>query len=200
MHNSLAKIFGMEALGVGILVFFACQATSTYSGVNPFMVALSNAIPILLMTMIGYSVSGAHFNPAVSLGLFFTRRINSYQLGLYIGAQLVGSLLAGAFLFLLTYEYTDEHGNLIKSSLGIPKISVPEGTKIYEVYSVAFIYETLLSFIYAFIFFDIAVVKKYEGLKIGSVLGAFILLANATFSATSGGCINPARVFGPATV
>ena len=89
---------------------------------------------------------------------------------------------------------------MIKSSLGIPKITVPEGVQLYEVYSVAFIYETLLAFIYAFIFFDIAVVKKYTGLKIGSVLGAYILLANATFSATSGGCINPARIFGPATI
>ena len=86
MHYSLAKIFGMEALGVALLVFFACHATSTYINVNPFMVAISNAIPILLMTMIGYSVSGAHYNPAVSLGLFFTRRINSYQLALYTGA------------------------------------------------------------------------------------------------------------------
>ena len=109
-------------------------------------------------------------------------------------------MVSGALLFLLTYEYTDEHGNLIKSSLGIPKITVPEGVAIYEVYSVAFIYETLLSFLYAFIFFDIAVVKRYEGLKIGAVLAAYILLANTTFSATSGACINPARIFGPATV
>ena len=193
-------MFGMEALGVALLVFFACQATSTYRDTDPFMVAISNAVPILLTTMIGFPVSGAHFNPAVTLGLWCTRRVNEYQLALYIGAQLTGSLVAGAFLFLLTYEYTNESVHLITNQLGIPKITVHEGVKIYEVYSVAFIYETLLSFIYVFIFFDIAVVKRYSGLKIGAILGAYILLANACFSPTSGGCINPARAFGPATI
>lgn len=82
LQSTIARKFIIEALGVFMLVFFGGMA-GTYR-TDPISLALSNGIPLLLMITVGFDISGGHFNPAITLGLFLTYRCSKENLILYI--------------------------------------------------------------------------------------------------------------------
>src|SRR5689334_16735616 len=90
-----------EALGTFFLCFAgigAIVATSEpiKSGAGLLGFALAHGLALSVAVSIFAGVSGAHFNPAVSIGFLTTRRIAPLQCIMYIAAQLVGATLAAA--------------------------------------------------------------------------------------------------------
>src|ERR1700716_2786730 len=101
-----AQKFGAEVIGTAILVFIGAGSvplTILLTGKNPFESAelstISFAFAFAIFAAV-YSVghiSGAHINPAVTIALAATRKIDWSTAGWYIGAQVVGAI-AGAIL------------------------------------------------------------------------------------------------------
>ena len=101
-----------EAIGTFLLVFVGCGAivVNDLSNGSITHVGISIAFGLVVMAMI-YSVgeiSGAHLNPAVTVGFWLARRFPLMQVFPYIGAQLVGAVAASA---LLRWFFV-EHGTL----------------------------------------------------------------------------------------
>lgn len=112
---ALGKRLGAELLGTFWLVFAGCgtavftarflspaglSSPATEVGVGYLGVALAFGLGVLTMTYAVGHVSGAHFNPAVTLGLWAARRFDDLrEVGAYVAAQVVGGLLAGAALW-----------------------------------------------------------------------------------------------------
>jgi len=101
MKKLLAEFFGTFWLvfgGVGSAVFAAAYPEL---GIGFTGVALAFGLTVLTMAFAVGHISGAHFNPAVSLGLWAGGKFSGSDLLGYIVSQLLGAITAAAFLYLI---------------------------------------------------------------------------------------------------
>lgn len=101
-----------ECLGTFWLVFGGCgsavlAASFPSLGIGFAGVALAFGLTVLTMAFALGHISGGHFNPAVTLGLWAGGRFPAGDIPGYIIAQLVGGIIAAAALFLLLPEPLD---------------------------------------------------------------------------------------------
>lgn len=91
-----------EFLGTGILTLLVLSVKTSNLGV-PFFVALAAGLTVALMTFAFGGVSGANFNPALTIGLWTARKISTVKAVLYIVVQLLGAWAAyGIFTYLVS--------------------------------------------------------------------------------------------------
>src|SRR5882672_6948752 len=97
MRKYAAEVFGTFALvfaGTGAVVIDAVTGGAvTHAGV-----ALTFGLIVMAMIYSLGDVSGAHLNPAVTLGFWVARRLPARQVAPYVASQLVGALLASLLL------------------------------------------------------------------------------------------------------
>jgi aquaporin Z len=103
---NLMKKTGAEFFGTFWLVFGGCgsavlAAAYPELGIGFAGVALAFGLTVLTMAYAVGHISGAHFNPAVSFGLWAGKRFSGKELLPYIVAQLLGALFAGLVLYVI---------------------------------------------------------------------------------------------------
>jgi len=179
-----------EAVGTFALVFIGAGSVlaNSFTGGGLGLIGIAFAHGLVLMCMVYATghISGGHINPAVTIGLWFGRKISSKKAIGYIISQLIGASIAG---YLLAAVFTTVPAGL---HLGVTDlasgISQEQGI----------IIETILTFFLVFTVFGVAVDKRAPqgiyGLAIGLVLTFDILVGGAL----TGAAMNPARAFGPA--
>jgi aquaporin Z len=106
MNRLMPSRLAAEFLGTCWLVLGGCgsavlAATFPNTGIGFLGVALAFGLTVLTAAYAVGSISGGHFNPAVSLGLFFAKRFPASDLLPYIVAQLVGAVVAAGVLYLI---------------------------------------------------------------------------------------------------
>jgi aquaporin Z len=136
-------------------------------------------------------ISGAHFNPAVTIGMLATGRIKPPLAGAYIAAQLLGATLAA-----LVCQGVFPAEAVDGAKLGIP---LPGGQWVTT--PVLLTVEFVLTFLLMTAIFGTAVDQRGQAVKIGGFGIGFAV----TFDILAGGPItgasmNPARSFGPALI
>ena len=184
-----------EALGTAILVFIGAGSvplTGLLTGTNPFgsaeLSTISFAFAFAIFAAV-YSVghiSGCHINPAVTIALLATRKIDSTTAAGYIGAQLVGAFIgAGLTLVILS-------GNN-PAALGLGAVSVNGNAGNL----VGFAAEVIGTAILVFTVFGAAVDGRapagFAGIVIGFIVYGIIILVGPI----TGAALNPARQIGP---
>src|SRR5687767_3454541 len=98
--------YGAEFLGTFWLVLGGCGSAvlaAAFPNVGIGLLGVSAAFGLTVLTMayaVGH-ISGGHFNPAVSIGLWAGGRFPANKLAPYIGAQVIGGIAAGAVLYLI---------------------------------------------------------------------------------------------------
>lgn len=191
----------VEALGTFWLVFIGCgsaifngkfiaQGMSDGQGVQLGIGHLGVAIAFgLAVTTMAYAVghvSGAHFNPAVTIGVAIARRFSWGDVAPYIGAQLVGGLLAGASLAgLLSSKGLDLAGNLAANGYGEHS---PGGFGLGAVLVV----EALVTAFFVYIILGATKADSPKGFA-PLAIGFGLLLAHLVAIPVSNASINPAR-------
>lgn len=105
MYN-LTKKLGAEFFGTFWLVFGGCgsavlAAAFPELGIGFAGVALAFGLTVVTMAYAVGHISGAHFNPAVSFGLWAGKRFPTKELVPYIIAQVLGAIFAGAVLYII---------------------------------------------------------------------------------------------------
>ena len=86
-----------EALGTAMIVVFGCGSV-TAGGASLFGVSFAFGTVVYLMVECLGDVSGAHFNPAVTLTCYLSAGLPLYKAPLYMAAQVAGAFVGGAFL------------------------------------------------------------------------------------------------------
>ena len=187
----LAELIGTFAffvIGAGAI----CIDASTDVKIGLLGVALAHGLMLSNMVNVFGPVSGAHFNPAVTLGALLGKRIKAGLAVQYVIAQLLGAALAGAFLLLL-FKGTPAADPDV--SLGTPMINSGAISV-----SAAVLLEAALTFFLVISVFATGFSSKAPnvpaigGYGIGLTVTADILLGGPL----TGAAMNPARVFGPA--
>ena len=179
-----------EFVGTFTLIFLGVGAGIVSSG-DIVAIALAHGLAIALMvTAVGH-ISGGHFNPAVTLAMLVTGRIELSEAIRYRFAQLAGA--AGAALVLLATLGTSIRDAGV--NVGTPGIGAGFDAKN------ALVAEIVGTFFLVFVIFGVAVDKRgtfkiLAGLPIGLMITADIL----ALGGVSGAAVNPARWFGPAVV
>jgi len=194
-----------ELIGTFWLVFGGCgsavlAAAFPYGeGSNPLgigLVGVSLAFGLTVLTM-AYAVgpiSGGHFNPAVSFGLWAAKRFPGSELLPYMAAQVVGAIAASAVLFIIAsgrvgFEMTGSNP-FATNGFGVHS---PGGYSLFA----CFITEVLLTFIFLMIILgatDRRAPQGFAPIAIGLAL-TLIHLISIPVTNTS---VNPARSTGPA--
>jgi aquaporin Z len=103
---SLSKKLSAEFLGTFWLVFGGCGSAVLAAafpdvGIGLLGVSLAFGLTVLTMAYAVGHISGGHFNPAVTVGLFAARRIPASDLLPYIVAQVIGGIAGAAVLYLI---------------------------------------------------------------------------------------------------
>ncbi len=176
--------FGLVFIGGGSVV--VNEARSGALGLSG--IALAHAMVLAVMITALMRISGAHFNPAVTRGLWLTNRIEAKDAGLYVVTQLIAAVVAALLIKALLPAVAGEI-----AGYGTPRIA---GDVAFEK---AIVIEAILTFFLVSAVFGTAVsseAPKVGGFGIGLVLLFDILVGGPL----TGAAMNPARAFGPALV
>ena len=180
------------AEGVGTYLFFVVGAGSIvlvdFAPPGPGLLGIALAHGIILAVMVSSlgAVSGGHFNPAVTFGLWIAGKIDVAKGVAYVVAQLIGSVLAG-----LTLRAVFPEAAWSPSHIGTPGL----GANVGIVTGIGL--EAVLTVVLLLAVFGTAVDSrgpKIGGLAIGFAIAADILVGGPV----TGAAMNPARWFGPA--
>ncbi len=176
--------FGLVFIGGGAVV--VNEARSGALGLTG--IALAHAMVLAVMVTALMSVSGAHFNPAVTLGLWLTNKIEAKDAGLYVVTQLIAAVVAAVSIKALLPALAGEI-----TGYGTPRIAGDVE------FMKAIVIEAILTFFLVSAVFGTAVSSQAPnvgGFGIGLVLLFDILVGGPL----TGAAMNPARAFGPALV
>lgn len=168
-----------EFIGTFFLVLtIGCTGIATGPGVIPPL-AIGSALMVMIYA--GGHLSGAHYNPAVTLGVFLRGQIAARDVGPYAVAQVAGALAAA---FVVTFFKTGEAVSTFEPRL-----------------AAGFAAEFLFTFALVYVVLNVATARatagnSYFGLAIG-----FTVLAGAfAVGDVSGGAFNPAVAIGAMTM
>jgi aquaporin NIP len=176
-----------ELVGTALLVCFGpgSAVVSAYRD-GAFTIegiAAANGIIILALIYAVGHVSGAHFNPGVTIAFAVFRHFQLRDVLPYIGAQVLGGIAGAALLWAL-------FGDAIESA-----VTGPSGTD-----AQAFSFEVLLTFLLMFVITAVATDSRAVGQSAALAIGATVGLDVLIGGPISGGSMNPARSLGPALV
>jgi MIP family channel proteins len=173
-------------VGAGSIIVIDYQAANNGTGAGLVGVALAHGLVLAVLVSAFGAISGGHFNPAVTFGVWIAGRIDGQRAVWYVIAQLVGSVIAG---LALRGVFADQVWQ--PSHLGTPGLGAGVGV----ITGVAV--EAILTLVLLFTVFGTAVdprAPKIGGLAIGLAIAADILMGGPL----TGAAMNPARWFGPA--
>jgi aquaporin Z len=161
---------------VGTFGFFTVIALSGGAG---SLAPLAIGGALMAMVYMGGHVSGAHYNPAVTLAVFLRRKIDALDLASYWAVQLVGGVLAFVFGYLVsgkTPGIHPAHNAATASALAL---------------------ELVFTAALALVVLNVAVTRATQGNSFyGLAIGFTIVVAAFTAGPISGGAFNPALGFG----
>lgn len=192
MINENYRKYLAEFLGTFALVFIGMSAVSINLATNGSalgLVGIALAHGLVLMSMI-YAlshISGAHFNPAITIAMAATKKIDLKTAGAYIISQLLGAAVAGFLVYAIFLQVSN---NLVSKQ-------VIYGFSSEMPLTAGILIEGILTFLLALAVFgstDKKAPAGFYGLAIGLVLTFDILVGGLI----SGAAMNPARAFGPA--
>jgi aquaporin NIP len=182
MKKYLAEVIGTFALvfcGTGAIIIN--QETSgvvTHPGI-----AFTFGLIVMVMIYAIGPISGAHLNPAVTIGFFVAKRFPAKEIVPYFLSQAIGAFLASGVLRLLF-----EKNELLGSTM-------PAGSDLQS-----FILELILTFFLMLVIINVATGSKEQGMFAGLAIGGTVLLEAMFAGPICGASMNPIRSLAPSIV
>lgn len=184
--RELPRSLVAELVGTFALVFAGCGAImvdAKTQALGHVGVAIAFGLVVMAMVYAVGHVSGAHFNPAVTLAFAVTRHFPWPRVWLYWAAQASGALLAALFL-------RASLGDVAGVGATRPSGSEPQ----------SFVWELLLTFLLMFVIMAVATDTRAVGEAAAVAIGGTVALGAMFGGPVSGASMNPARSLGPAVV
>lgn len=182
------KKYLAECLGTLVLVVFACGAAivtgcgTPEGGMAAYLTtALAFGLVIVAMAYSIGNVSGCHINPAVSIAMLVSGKMNAKDFAGYVVAQFIGAILGAAIL-----------AYIFGTGGGFGTNGLYEGDVVKSL-----IIEVILTFVFVLAILGVTS-KTQNGAVAGIVIGLSLTLVHILGIGLTGTSVNPARSFGPA--
>lgn len=197
MYSIWQKLLA-EFIGTFFFVFFSVAAicvdeslrSSGAAGLGPIGIALVRGLTFAILVGALVHVSGAHFNPAITIGFWVTRRIGSIQAIFYGVAQILGAIAASYTVARFIPEHVWRAVRMGSSDLSA-SFSRTQGILL----------EALLTLFLVFIFFGAVAEAKDSLARVGGLAaGLAIFVGTLVGSPYTGASMNPAMALGTAIV
>lgn len=189
MEPRIRAQLAAEFIGTFFLVFVGCGTIVVSALVdNPIpsiTASLAFGLIVAIMIYTFGDVSGAHINPAVTVGLALTKRFPVKKVPTYIAMQILGAILASVILFII---FGNE--SCLGSTLLLNETSASSG------FLIEVIATLLLVFVVISLTFSSTISKSIVGFVVGGTVSVDILFAGPLTMAS----LNPARSIGPAII
>ena len=176
--------FVLTFLGCGTAMFLGCD---TPAGVVGTAIAFGLAVVAMAYT-IG-EISGCHINPAITLGVALSGRMSWKDACGYWVGQIIGGIVAGALLLLLTKVVAAPD---LTGGLGTNGVAGAGGI------GGAFLVEVIATFIFVLVVLGATDSKFGAGKPAGLAIGLSLILIHLVCIRLTGTSVNPARSIGPA--
>lgn len=187
MEITPIKKYSAECIGTFMLVFCGTGAIiiNQVSGGVLTHLGIAATFGLVVMALIDTlgDISGAHFNPAVTVAFWQAKRFPAQEVLPYIFSQVMGGILASTLLWVIFPEHT---------TLGA---TIPKQGEMQS-----FILEILLMFFLMFVILNVSSGSKEKGLTAAITIGAVVGLEAMFAGPISGASMNPARSLAPALV
>ena len=181
------KKYAAEFFGTFCLVFAGTSAivvnAATGGAITHAGIALVFGLVVLAMVYTIGDVSGAHINPAVTLGFFAAGRLERGLVLPYIASQTLGAFTATVAVRLILPP---------QAALGA---TLPAGSAMQS-----FVLEVILTLILMWVILNVSTGAKEKGITAGIAVGAIVALEALFGGPISGASVNPARSLAPAVV
>ena len=169
-YAEIIGTFGLVFAGTGaIIINDVSGGAITHAGI-----ALTFGLIVLAMIYTVGDISGAHLNPAVTIGFWAARRMSGREVLPYIASQIIGAILASGLLRFLFPE-----NKLLGATL-------PAGSE-----SQSFILETVLTFFLMLTILNVSTGAKEKGVTAGIAIGSVIALEAMFAGPICGASMNP---------
>ncbi|HEY3763632.1 MAG TPA: MIP family channel protein [Gaiellales bacterium] len=186
MPGGLARSLAAEAIGTFALVFAGCGAImvdTTTHALGHVGVAVSFGLVIMAMIYAVGHISGAHFNPSVTLAFACSRHFPLTRVPAYWAAQVAGAAAAALVL-------RGSLGNVANVGATLPSGSNGQ----------AFLWEGVLTFLLMFVIMAVATDTRAVGEGAAIAIGGTVALDALFGGPITGASMNPARSLGPALI
>jgi MIP family channel proteins len=193
MYN-LAQKLTAEFLGTFALIFFGAGAVCVdwfphaSNALGPLGIALVYGLAMAVMVCAFGHISGGHFNPAITVGFWVTKRLNTIDTVAYWAAQLAGAIAAA---FLLKSLVPDDTWRAV--ALGTPMFT-HDFTRLSGM-----VLEGVTTFFLVVTVFATTADQRSSFRPVAAfAIGLSLALGSLIASPFTGGALNPARALGPA--
>lgn len=186
MERGLLRRAGAELFGTYALVTAGCGAimVNTQTGaLGHTGIALTFGLVIMVMIAATGHISGAHFNPSVTVAFALTRHFPWRDVPFYVGGQVLGAVFGALTLRVVIGDVATLGATLPAGSVGA-----------------SFGLEVLLTALLMFVIIAVATDTRAVGEIAAIAIGATVALGALWGGPISGASMNPARSIGPALV
>lgn len=186
MNNALLRRAGAECVGTYGLVTAGCGAIMVNAQTGALgHIGIAATFGLIIMVMIAAlgHISGAHFNPAVTVAFALTRHFPVRDVTYYIVGQLSGAILGALTLRLII-------GDITHLGATLPSDSIEQ----------SFGLEVVLTAFLMFVIIAVATDDRAVGETAALAIGATVAMSALWGGPISGASMNPARSLGPALV
>jgi aquaporin NIP len=187
MVNQFQRRLTAEFIGTFALVFAGTGAivVNEISGgaITHPGIALTFGLIVMAMIYAVGDISGAHLNPAVTIGFWRAHRFPASEVAPYIAAQTTGAIAASGMLWWL-------FGNVAKLGATLPRGSASQ----------SFLLEVILTWLLMLVILHVSTGAKEKGITAAIAIGAVVGLEAMFAGPICGASMNPARSLAPAIV
>ncbi|MBR3390772.1 MAG: MIP family channel protein [Prevotella sp.] len=189
MKKYLAEMVGtmvLTLMGCGVAVSLGCDPTGNIPAVVG--TALAFGLSVVAMAYAIGGISGCHINPAITLGVFLSGRMNAKDCAMYMIFQVIGAIIGAALLYLLT---STSDGAIVGTGANDLQLGVTAiGGLLAEII-----------FTCVFVLVVLGATSKTNGVTnnfAGLAIGLALVLVHLVCIRYTGTSVNPARSIGPA--
>ena len=187
MKKYLAEMVGTMVLvlmGCGVAVSLGCGSdTSSVVGT-----AMAFGLAVVAMAYTIGGISGCHINPAITLGVWLSKRMSGKDAAMYMLFQVIGAFIGSAILFALT-STSDVVATTATGANGLQ-----EGVSMWG----GLIAEVVFTFIFVLVVLGTTDSEKGAGNFAGLAIGLSLILVHLVCIRYTGTSVNPARSIAPA--